>query len=549
MKNRLLYVLVALAFAFTTCNKDSSPVGDDEDAFDASIKGFYKLDPSSDDGYGIPFKWNSITASDFAKGKTPPFNNWEKPLGKGVYVYRTPAGDPGNINAAAKAGGGAALEDMYADKKQQFGNGNDPVWIWFDFDEINKMVWNSKIKDVNLLTSITVLVRYKASNNVAFEFNLFLSALYCKVFGPISLGCETIGKPNLGDVTQVRLEAPCKGSMNGKPNNNGCEDGYTKVGDECIKVEVNPCEVDPDDPDCAEYVDPIEPDKQTVCFKNGDDELICKTITGDDEGNCPVLTTGEYLEMLVIAEAEIDLGDADYVYLWVPSIVDYKVGDEFCETLIFTPIFGYLGTACIEGVETPTCLPLDDGIGECPTLTWAWFQENLLNKSEVVTPEGQLFTGKWYVEVNGEKVLLQEGGVEFPSCGEIKVYPLFADFTGYDYVPDSWSQDCQSNVIKADFKVKAKYHSDFTDEDYYGAEENVFVTWGGTNTNPNVWNTYPKTYKFPNSTGCGTEKFDTVLMNAVLAGSPNNSTVLCDVVISVDYQGSSKVNSISIAVQ
>jgi len=150
MKTKIFCFFVALGFLFSACSKDSTPATVEDDVFDASIKGYAKLDPETPEGKDLwVFNWNAITASDFAKGKTPPFNNWEKPLGKGVYVYRVPAGNT-SINAGvtkAVGGGATYLESL---TKQQFGNGNDPVWIWFDENAFE----NEYIKDGTTITGV-----------------------------------------------------------------------------------------------------------------------------------------------------------------------------------------------------------------------------------------------------------------------------------------------------------------------------------------------------------------------------------------------------------
>ena len=208
-------VVVALAFVFSACEKNVPDQIFDEDAVDMSIKGYAKLDPYVDEGLGTAFTWGAITASDFAKGKTPPFNNWLKALSEkdgGVYVYRTPAKDSRvQWHLNVWQGGADYLNGL---SKQTFGNGNDPVWIWFDAAELAELDY--KMGDE---ASITVLVRYRASNNVAFKFNLKTAALWCKYFGPISL--DFVWNENavlyelikgtkiyqdLGEITQVRVQ-------------------------------------------------------------------------------------------------------------------------------------------------------------------------------------------------------------------------------------------------------------------------------------------------------------------------------------------------------
>jgi hypothetical protein len=154
-----------------------------------SLKGFAKLD-DDEDGTGVAFSWNAISASDFAKGKTPPFNNWARPFDEGIYIYRSTAADGLKSQIATID---------WNEKNKVFGNGNDPVWMWFDKAEIDKGAYPKG-------STFAIMVRYKASNNVLIVFDVWEAAKYCAKKGPISLDYQALGNKDLGAVTQVRIQ-------------------------------------------------------------------------------------------------------------------------------------------------------------------------------------------------------------------------------------------------------------------------------------------------------------------------------------------------------
>ena len=196
--------VLALAFMVGACDKDSPApdvAGGDDGAM--SVKGYEKLQPYGEYkgvpgllGEDIAYSFNSIPAAEFAKFPTPPFNNFEKPLGKGVTVFRS----KGNLEELYFDVGdeGWSWKPNYPDNvdKQLFGNGNDPVYLWFDFD--------AERDEKGLFY---VAVRYRASNNVVFAFNVEFCALWCNMNGPISLDLDKVygGIYNVGEITQVRL--------------------------------------------------------------------------------------------------------------------------------------------------------------------------------------------------------------------------------------------------------------------------------------------------------------------------------------------------------
>ena len=300
------FMLVALLFS--ACNKDGSPANGDE-VFDANLKGYAKLNPNTDkgdSGYGledaIAFEWNAITASTFAQGKTPPFNNWEKPIGDGVYVYRTKEADAGFYNVVMN-GGGAALQAKYNDKKQDFGNGNDPVYIWFDKDEIDALELVTNEKD-DCSPSLTVLVRFRSSNNVAFKFFILDAAAWCAENGPISLDFKwtkyaesLVGgyttENDLGEITQVRIE----------------------------------------DPTYCKKKDPFK-----LCFENSDGDPVCPDDPFED---CLFLSAEDIFDYYESITGETL--DVNKQYKWVIVSEDpdldgtYFEGGEICDNIILKP--------------------------------------------------------------------------------------------------------------------------------------------------------------------------------------------------------------------
>ena len=189
-------VVVALILGFSACKKDAVPQGEDDAA--VNVKGFAKLDPYGDGGGNtvIAFNWNSITASDFAKGATPPFNNFQKELCGGITIFRS--------QVALELDPDADYSEWTIDDVT-LGTGNDPVYLWFEQPEEGACEGEDGI--------FYLLVRYKASNNVAIAFHIQACIEWCAKHGPISLQCEDlslyyggdVNTKNLGAVTQVRL--------------------------------------------------------------------------------------------------------------------------------------------------------------------------------------------------------------------------------------------------------------------------------------------------------------------------------------------------------
>ena len=319
MKKVLLSGLVFGALLFSACTKEETPVAGDE-VCDANLKGYAKL-PQQDQTSGdeVAFSWNAITASDFAHGKTPPFNNWEKPVVDGVYVYRVPekVEDKG-FASVLESGGGAALQKMYTDKKQQFGNGNDPVWIWFDLEQLEA------IEEVCEDASLTVLVRYRSSNNVAFHFNLLEAARYCDEFGPISLDFKwtvysgvygVVPEIDLGEITQVRIQDP-----------EYCGDN----------------------------------NKWKFCLEYSDWDPWCEDYTG-----CQTISLSDFAGFIALVED--DLADNQDLVGWVYAGTDtpFLFDDEpdlICEDTQIEPVIitNRCVTVVINGVETKECFPGDD---------------------------------------------------------------------------------------------------------------------------------------------------------------------------------------------
>jgi len=178
MKTKIFSMIVALAFIFSACDREPSENWDEI----VNIKGYVKLNPE-DGGNGdeIAFKWNSITASDFAQFPTPPFNNFQKILGTGITVFRS------------KTELALPIANFYLGNVTQ-GNGNDPVYLWFD-----------KLAEGDEDGIFYLAVRYRASNNVIFAFNVEACAKWCAKNGPISLQWKDFTEFNLGDIVQVRV--------------------------------------------------------------------------------------------------------------------------------------------------------------------------------------------------------------------------------------------------------------------------------------------------------------------------------------------------------
>jgi len=129
-------VALALVVGFSACEKEASEVLDD---FDVNIKGSVVMELQDQEGYITAYTWGGITASEFAKGQTPPFNNWTKLLGDGIAVYRSPKKVEDGWKQDLIDQGIKFLTGQ--DKPNQFfGNGKDPVWLWFDAEDWKAIV-------------------------------------------------------------------------------------------------------------------------------------------------------------------------------------------------------------------------------------------------------------------------------------------------------------------------------------------------------------------------------------------------------------------------
>jgi len=413
MKSKIFCTVVALAVMFGACNKDSStPETGGDDEYDVSLKGYHKLDPAGElgdlgqwgvflEGSPIAFTWNAITASDFAKGQTQPFNNWSKQLGDGFVVYRIP--EKGNTIEDPRVGGGGKKGIEYLNyrqetKKQDFGNGNDPVLIWFDLPEVLKQL---KAREIGLDASVTVLVRYRASNNVAFKFNIFRAAAWCALKGPISLDYKALDPAkDLGEVTQVRLEAPQKE----KP--------------------------------------PVDT-PYTICLFDSD---VCVTIE-----DCDHIVTQE--DLAALYSAVVGEGfDPDVSYIEIVGwnivndkgeiISELKLPDQYCDGLLLKPIFEITIDVCVTVGEVTDCESFSRVDG-CPIVP-----EDGLDRLQAIVEAnllpGQKFVGWDYASVtDGER----QGHFVFGGsyCTHLTLYPIIANFEEYG-VGSYVTETCGSNV-------------------------------------------------------------------------------------------------------
>jgi len=583
MKNKFLYVLVALAFAFTTCNKDSSPVGEDEDVFDASIKGYTQLEPGDKGNVkGTVFKWNSITASEFAKGKTPPFNNWSKPLADGVVVYRV---KDDNSAATIKSGimnlkdgqsGTAYLEGL---QKQVFGNGNDPVYIWFDYAEILPMVLKGEVK---LRSSITVLVRYRAGNNVAIEFNIIASALYCGIFGPISLDCASLGKPDLGEVTQVRIEDKTdKCTMDPPEGDNDIivnpdpkeievcfvDQDDTPVFEGCVTIPV------PDGDNCipltetafdkqinkikegltenqgiaswlystdGEHFNPFEfvltkvcdditlkpVISTTYCVKVNGFEKGCKEVITEPGENCTTLSEVDFVNYIADYLTAEDLTLDDIAYWVVVGGTEFKFGiTQICNDIILEPVLKKRITVCVFEDANATVLlecKKQYGVGDnCPVFyAWKFDQDKDYLEAQVESKiSGRKKLVGWIaVDEEGNNVEFIKGK-SVVSCTNIKVTPVIEDFSGYEVA--GYSGECHANVFSASITVIEKWGSSD------GKQLELPIEWGGTDTNPNL--NWIEIIPLEDHFGCGT--YDNAKVKIIFKNGDYEDTIflLCSV--------------------
>ena len=448
---KFISAVVALALMFSACSKNVPDQLFDED-MNITVKGYEQLKPFEDPEQSIAFSWNSITASDFAKGVTPPFNNWAKPLGEGVVVFRVkPNGENtlryGLKNLMAGQTGAAYLESMLSTEKQLFGNGNDPVLIWFDPVEIGKQLLKGEI---GLDASMTVLVRYRASNNVAFNFNLAKACLYCLFRGPISLDCEAIGHPNLGEVTQVRLQPVETGSK---------------------RTEVK------------------------VCINDQYGVLIGCFDMSKEEG-CPSLEKKDILDYFNIEELEalLTLSDNQSINHWV-VVETGKTFDfpyEVCRNITLQPVIKTVVQACVEHVDD-SCFPLPPGIGECPVLTWDYFVANF--DFTKVNLNRQIIVG-WMVITEEDGEVPFGEGVDVQSCGDIMLRPVLANFTGYEVVRHV--NDCDANTLGAILYLVETYDDGSKGEKQFTAS----IRWGGTITDNRI-KKFTMLEGNDNNLGCG----------------------------------------------
>jgi len=429
--------VLALVFSYSACTKEG--VSDFEEAANMSLKGYEKL-ASDAKGDGCAFSWNAITASDFAKGKTPPFNNWEKQVGgvDGVYIYRTPAKEtqlgnadhPINVMVKEEGKGGNYLQNLYDTNKQAFGNGNDPVWIWFDESRLDVNSEGKNSQGLNDDSELTVLVRYRASNNVAFVFNVFRAAKWCTKNGPISLDFrftkyyQDVLYKDLGEITQVRIND-------------------VKTPPKYITVEI--CIVD-------QFGKPI--------MNEGKEIDSCFELT--EEEGCPVLSgQNMLLEKLGYAdlaalEAQLGLQPNQTIDHWVIAETGIRFDfGEVCENITLKPVINTWIKACVYiGGKEIDCDKFEE-IGVCPEVD--------MDLSEYSAPDcykivGWLMNGKAF---NPEK--------DFPvvSCIDVTFEAVLAEKDGYQVVgycgKDGalvWhdSNDTQNgNTLKTCFTVAPTY--------------------------------------------------------------------------------------------
>lgn len=532
-KIKFLTVCVALVFMFSACNKDASePLIEGEDDVDVTVKGFQKLDPNDDDNFNWVYKWNSITASEFGKLPTPPFNNFAEVAGTGITVFRT-KDDP------------KTFTKPFDINKVKLGNGNDPVYLYFSPKAKGN---DGTYKNILQRGTFYLGAKYKASNNVAFEFNVFLSIVWCQAFGPIPLQCESFTDKDLGAVTQVRI-----GKFVPKPGH----------GDE-EKCKDGKCYEDCKDGSCDQKVDP----KYVKVTIEGVGDPLEFPGPDDGTGECPVLTLDEIATDELIAKLNLaeNRRVIDWVYEDGTSFIDGEVCEDItlkpiietfvkvcvynnnvlvnCEELpICTPLLAYLNEAYSDLiVSTPTqkfvgwhdvadlakdyvdaeynacqdemlepifILPptvtiLDpdgeplpdfpltwDKDGACPVLTFDVLKEN----DYIKEVNKKLFIGWFDASDPKEEIILSGDILEREVCDDIKLKPKYADFIGYG---DGavLSTSCNGQVVTVGLSFKELYEGGLI-----GEKHEVFFYYGGT-ANKDPKSDLPF-IQFPNSSGCG----------------------------------------------
>ena len=451
--------ILALAVMFSACEQEADllEVAGIE-VFDSSIKGFAKLD-GDDEGADYAFVWTFITADEFADGQTPPFNNWEKPLGEGIVVYRTKPSDNGFMENWQSTPDFLAF--LNGKNKQDFGNGNDPVYIWFDAVEIEKQLL---AKEIGLDAEIIVLVKYKSSNNVAFTFNLVKAAEYCAANGPISLGEETIGM-NVGDVTQVRLQPVEVGNPGGE-----------------------------------------------LTIKVVDKDLEEKDSFGETSVyGCPLLTT----DLIDAFYADVEDLEAYFGLAKNQKIVGWKVlepenvnfDDKVCGSVTVQPlvettqkvnVYVMVGFNLTCDVVEKTSIG-DGNNPKCPVIPVGY-----LDSYEA--PEGFKIVG-WLM--NGLPFDLKD--LPYVTCKDVKFTALLAMFKCVIIDEDSVRGKCISgikfftcNVFEVAFSLKAVYV--FGNEFFYEPAGNYLFALGGSKKSSAIFANYGYAQFTPseNFEGCGT---------------------------------------------
>ena len=364
MKSKFLSVFVALAVMLSACDKDSpAPVAGEDDVA-VEVKGFQKLGGAS--GEAIAYSWNGITASDFASLPTPPFNNFQKVLGTGITVFRS--------SSALKL----PMADFDLDKVK-LGNGNDPVYLWFDESALENEHIILKDDEVAVFY---VGVRYKASNNVIFEFDVEYCIEYCAENGPISLQWTDFTEVNLGDITQVRI-----GPIVPKP----------------VKEPRPPKQ-------------PKEP-KEQVCIKvfiELPTEILERPVCGPDDGKgtCPSVSLGD------LKVSEINLGPYKKIVGWLNKETNRPFeNNRYCKDVTLIPVIRDVLIVTILD-ETGKKMGEETIVSEdalCPVVTSALFDAY---KNALKLAPHQKFDGWWVVE-HDEKLV--EGK---RYCEKIKLEPI-----------------------------------------------------------------------------------------------------------------------------
>jgi len=516
MRSKFFYAVVALMVMFSACNKDSfTPVAGEDDVT-VEVKGFQKLGDASGEHGDIAFSWNGITASDFASLPTPPFNNFQQLLGTGITVFRWVGEVPKTPD--------------FSDPKQKFGNGNDPVYLWFTDDAaLNE---NNKVNKDEVLV-FYLGVRYKAGNNVIFEFDVENCIQWCADNGPISLQWKDFTDVNLGDVTQVRIGPVMPKIKPDKPN--PCPDG-----------------------DCPTPPQPDPPCVLVTIQGIGDLSVFCS-----ENKSCPLVTAEMVTKKFLEEYGELDLDESQekffgWLYLdgkpfvsrqvcedltlitdirkfVIVTVVDEKGNTQSTETIVSNngncprltadmfphPVtilsngiskkfMGWLNVT-LEGVAiafedgnycgaltlapdlklppTVTVLEQDETFIEDFYLTWdnndcPTLLKSALDKyiADLKTVDRQLFVGWLYKLEGGTWTEFNAAGIS-SDCKNITVKPKFADFVGYTV--KSYSGTCISNIISNTYQAYVVLRELYAG----GIEKEVDVIirprWGGTKLHGN----------------------------------------------------------------